>query len=417
MAESDGPQGGKALLENGGEPARAAIIFNPVSGTQGPQKRRATLEALLRAAGVTAELGETDREYGAAPLARKAVADGVERLLACGGDGTATEAAGVLVGSRVALAVLPSGTGNLLALNLGIPADAEAAVRLALTGEARPMDVGRANGKVFLVMAGMGLDGHMVRDADRKLKERLGALAYLVAALRNLGRPPTHYAIGIDGRLFHRRARTVLVANLGRITGGLELLPGADPEDGHLDVAILRAQGFWDLLALAFGTLIGHPPAPRSLRDDALLELHRGREIVVETDRPQPVQLDGNEAAPTTRLEVRVQPGALRVVRPQVTEAGALLAPAPIAALSRGAGLAWQLLAGAAAASVVYLRARATRGHGRRPGLVERHPFLVGLTVSAATTFWRRRRAPSACPDVEIVPAQPETTKEEQNLD
>ncbi len=114
----------------------------------------------------------------------------MQRLLVCGGDGTATEAADALVGTKVALAVLPSGTGNLLALNLGIPADADTAWHLALTAEARPLDVGRANGKVFLVMAGMGLDAHMVHDADRELKERLGVLAYLIAALRNLGRPP-----------------------------------------------------------------------------------------------------------------------------------------------------------------------------------------------------------------------------------
>src|SRR5712691_12127040 len=251
--------GENELLESARSRKRVAIIFNPVSGTQDPNKRPAVLEALVHAAGLTSELGETDREQGAVPLARKAVADGAERLLVCGGDGTATEAASALAGSGVALAVLPGGTGNLLAVNLGIPTDPEAALRLALTGEARPLDVGRANGKVFLVMAGMGLDAHMVRDADRELKERLGALAYLVATLRNLRRPPTRYAITIDGRLIYRRARTVLVANVGRITGGLELLPGAVPEDGLLDVAILHAQGFWDLVLVALGALVGHP--------------------------------------------------------------------------------------------------------------------------------------------------------------
>src|SRR5439155_4941932 len=156
------------------------------------------------------ELGETDREQGATPLARKALAAGMERLLVSGGDGSVTEAADVLAGSPVALAVLPGGTGNLLALNLGVPSDAEAAMRLALTGEVRPVDVGRANGKVFLIMAGVGVDAHMVRDADRNMKERLGVLAYFWAILRNLGRNDTRYDITIDDRLLHRRAKSVL---------------------------------------------------------------------------------------------------------------------------------------------------------------------------------------------------------------
>ena len=412
MAASGGRGGGAQLIESACDPKRVTIIFTPVSGTQDPNKRRAALEALVHAAGLTSELGETDREQGAVPLARKAVTDGAERLLVCGGDGTATEAASALAGSGVALAVLPGGTGNLLAVNLGIPTDTEAALRLALTGEARPLDVGRANGKVFLVMAGMGLDAHMVHDADRELKERLGALAYLVATLRNLRRPPARYAIAIDGHLISRRARTVLVANVGRITGGLELVPGADPEDGLLDVAILHAQGFWDLVVLALGALVGRPRSSRSPQGDPLLEVHRGRELVIETARPQPVQLDGNEGAPTARLEVHVEPGALRVVRPAVTEPGPSFATAPAAALSRGAGIAWQLLAGAAVATAVYFRARTTRALGRRPGLVARHPFLVGLTVGAVTTFWRRRSSP--CLPADAAPAEPpETTTDE----
>src|SRR5207244_9077670 len=128
--------------------------------------RRARLEALARAAGLACELAETDRDQGAAPLARQAVVDGMERVLVAGGDGSVAEAANVLAGTGVALAVVPGGTGNLFALNLGLPTDAEAALHLALTGAARPLDVGRANGHVFLVAAGMGLDARMVQDAD-----------------------------------------------------------------------------------------------------------------------------------------------------------------------------------------------------------------------------------------------------------
>jgi YegS/Rv2252/BmrU family lipid kinase len=397
MVEKVETNGGKGLLEAVSPRKRIAIIFNPVSGPLDSAKRRAALEALARAAGLDAALAETDRERGAELLARKAVTDGMERLLACGGDGTATEAADVLAGTGVALAVLPGGTGNLLALNLGIPSETGAAWRLALSGEPRAVDVGRANGHVFLIMAGMGLDAHMVHDADRELKERLGALAYVVATLRNLRRPSTRYAITIDGRRIFRRARTVLVANVGRITGGLELVPGADPEDGRLDVVILRAQGLRDLAVLALGALFGRPPTLRGASSDPLLEMHQGREIVVEAAQPQPVQLDGNEAGFTTRLRVCVEPGTLRLVCPRADGAGSRPVAPPAAALSRSAGIAWQLLAGACAATAVYFRARAARALGRRPGPLSHHPLLVGLTAGALTGFLQRRRASPRC--------------------
>jgi hypothetical protein len=113
---------------------------------------------------------------------------------------------------------------------------------------------------------------------------------------------------------------------------------------------------------------------------------------VIEADRPQPVQLDGNAVEPTDRLEVHVEPGVLRLVRAPAVTVNGRLAAAPVAALSRGAGIAWQLVAGAAAASFVFLRVRASRAIGHRPGLIERHPFLIGLTAGALVSFLKRRR-------------------------
>lgn len=355
MVETATAGSGKELLETVCDRERVAIIFNPASGTQDAAARRALLEAAAHAAGLTCALSETDRDCGALPLARKAVADGMERVLVSGGDGSMMEAANALAGSGVALAVLPGGTGNLLAMNLGLPLDCEAAVQAALTAAARPLDIGWANGTVFLIMAGMGLDARMVRDAGRAAKQRLGVLAYIMAVLHNVGRPPIRYAIRLDGRRFHRRAKTVLVANMGRITGGVELVPGSDPEDGLLEVAVLRAETLWDLVVLAGRALLGRQ------RNDTHLELLRGRRIVIETARPQPLQLDGNEMPPTARLEVHVEPGALQLVRPSTTEAGTPLAAAPIVLTRRAGRLAGPLLAGTGLAAALALRARAAR--------------------------------------------------------
>lgn len=315
------------LLEGTCDRERVALIYNPVSGVGAPGSRRAILEALAKTAGLPCELSETDVDRGAAPLAEQAVADQMQRVLVWGGDGTVAEAAAVLAGTPVALAVLPAGTGNLLALNLGLPLDSQAAMQLALEGAPRPTDVGRANGRVFLIMSGMGVDARMIRDSDRALKDRFGFLAYFAAAARHLGRPRRRYTVTIDGKQIRRHAQTVLIANLGRVTGGIELIPGAAPENGHLQVGILRSRTPADFARLLWSAVRGRVNA------DPQLEVYSGREITIETDRPQPVQIDGNDAGTTRRLSARIDPGALQLVRPEWDSTGvpweALLPVAP----------------------------------------------------------------------------------------
>jgi diacylglycerol kinase (ATP) len=338
------------LLQPTCAPERIGIIFNPVSGTDDPTARRSTLEKLAQDAGLSCDLTETDADRGAGPLAEQAVADGLERVIVAGGDGSVTEAAQALVGTQTSLAVVPGGTGNLLALNLGIPTDPEEAMRLALTGEVRPMDAGRANGTVFLVAAGMGLDARLMRDADRKLKDRWGKLAYIFAGWRNLGLRHTLFTITVDGQAMHRYGQTVLVANLGRITAGLELVPGTDPKDGQLDVAILRTRHLRDLGILALRALLGRT------RSDDLLEIHHGRHIIVETATPQPIQIDGDEMGSTTRLEVTVEPGGLLLVRPEPEDV-----PTPITVVTTTARKPWPLLGAIAAALLVWAVRRRRR--------------------------------------------------------
>ncbi|HEU4752546.1 MAG TPA: YegS/Rv2252/BmrU family lipid kinase, partial [Armatimonadota bacterium] len=305
-------------------PPRVAVIFNPVSGTADPEVRRAQLQAQLRAAGLELELTETQRGRGAAPLAREALADGVERVIVSGGDGSVAEAAGALAGTDAVLGVVPGGTGNLLAVNLGLPPDCPRAMELALHGEPRRIDVGVANGRPFLILAGIGADARMVKDADREAKRRFGALAYFLAAWKNIGRPLAPYRVTIDGRRIRCRAQAVLVANLGRITGGVELIPGSHPDDGLLEIAVLRARNVRELAAVAWSALRGER------RRDRLFQTFSGRHVLVETRRPEPFEVDGNDLGVTTRLEVTVRPGALKIVAPPPGEA---VAPALLPSL------------------------------------------------------------------------------------
>jgi YegS/Rv2252/BmrU family lipid kinase len=362
------------LLESVCDLKRVAFIFNPVSGTQEKVARRKRLEELAQDAGLTCELGETDIELGARPLAEKALADGMERVLISGGDGSVAEAAGVLAGTDVAIGVIPGGTGNLLALNLGLPTDPAAAFRAATTGSMRAIDVGRANGHVFLIVAGMGADARMVRDADRSLKKRWGVLAYFIAAIKNLGRPLSRFRVTVDGVTVSRRAQTIMVGNLGKITAGLELIPGADPADGVLEVTVIRARAFQDIALVLFRTLLGQH------QSDNLTEIRRGRHIVIEADQPQPIEVDGNHIGSTRRLEVTVEPGALKILTPE--QAPSLL-PDPAALIAEVSKPHWTpLFAGVGTAVVLTLRARSMQAQGERPDLVTRHPLLSGLAVA-----------------------------------
>jgi len=337
------------LLESTCDRTRVALLFNPAAGAEDPTVRRAALEDLAHAVGLGCELVETDVTLGSQPAAEQAVADGMERLIVCGGDGSVAEAAHALAGTQTSLAVVPSGTANLLALNLGIPSERAEAMRFALAASPQPTDVARTEHGAFVIAAGMGLDARIMREADRALKDRYGHLAYFIAGWRNLGRPNRSYTITIDGKALHRSAQTVLVANMGRITAGLELVPGSRPDDGLLEIAIIRAQTIREIALLGLRALLGRA------RSDGLTQFLSGRHVVIEADRPQPVQLDGNDVGEHERLEASVEPGGLLIVRP--TE---LPQPAPAAVVATSAARSWlpPLLFVVAAAAAWRLRRR-----------------------------------------------------------
>lgn len=377
---------------------RVAFIFNPVSGTQDPAARRSRLEQLSREVGLTCRLDETDLQEGARPLARRALEDGIQRVIVSGGDGSVAEAAEVIAGTDVILGVVPGGTGNLLAVNLGLPNDPAAAIRGAINEDYQALDVGRANGRVFLIVAGIGADARMVQDADRELKQRWGALAYFIAAWRNLGRPLVRYRITIDGETYTRRAQTVLVGNLGRITGGVELIPGADPTDGVLDVAIIRARNFRDIVIVALRAILGRH------QSDNLTEIHRGRKIVIEAQQPQPAEIDGNDIGETRRLVVEVEPGALKLARPAPTPSP-FPDPAALVAEVAARPLWIPLLAGMGTYAVLKWKAKHDEDAGKESNAVVRHPWLAGVLaatiVGLAVRPTRHEAEPSKSPSSE----------------
>ncbi len=239
-------------------------------------------------------------------LAREAVRSGVDLVLASGGDGTITACASGTAGSGVPLGVLPCGTGNLLAHNLGLPLSLDEALAVALAGSCRRLDVGIANGRPFVVMAGIGFDAEMLGGADERLKSRVGWAAYVLSALRHLGERPVRMALLADGGPPQRRwASGVIVGNVGSLQGNVRLLPAAAPDDGVLDVAVLAASGWTGWLRLAADVLLR-----RRTGRVARLTCH---ELTVRASRARPWEVDGEVVGTTRQLRIAVNPDCLLV--------------------------------------------------------------------------------------------------------
>jgi YegS/Rv2252/BmrU family lipid kinase len=239
-------------------------------------------------------------------LTREAVRSGVDLVLASGGDGTITACVGGVAGSGVPLGVLPCGTGNLLARNLGLPLSLDEALAVALTGADRRLDVGAANGRPFVVMAGIGFDAEMLEGADERLKARVGWVAYALSGLRHLRERPVRMVLRADGGPPQRRwASGVIVGNVGSLQGNIRLLPDAMPDDGVLDVAVLAASGWTGWLRLAADVLLRR-------RTGRVAQL-TCRELIVDASRARPWEVDGEVAGTTRQLRVTLDPGSLLV--------------------------------------------------------------------------------------------------------
>jgi diacylglycerol kinase family enzyme len=283
----------------------SAVVANPTKVKDGDPRHR-QIYAALASAGWPAPLWlETTPQDPGPGQTRQAVQAGTDVIFACGGDGTVTACASELAGTSIPLAVVPSGTGNLLAANLKLPARPADAVAAATAGARRHIDVCVIGDRCFTVMAGLGFDAQMLRDTPETLKARLGWPAYVISAARHLCETPMRVSISLDhAPPFTRRARTVLVANVGRLRGGLRLLPDAQPDDGLLDVAVLMPPRRRSWLLLAWALIRHRPTTP-------VMETFQARHVEISSDREQPSELDGDLIEPSRNLTAAVRPAAL----------------------------------------------------------------------------------------------------------
>ena len=325
MNSSERPGGAGSvggLAPTSGTVLRSAVVANPARVSDLADRRRIIDTALARAGWPAPSWWETTPQDPGTGQARRAVAAGAQVVFACGGDGTVRAVVAGLLDSGAALAVLPAGTGNLLAGNLGLPEDPAQAVQVAVAGGRRSVDVGLVDGQVFAVMAGMGFDAAMMGDAQDRLKATIGPIAYVLSAVRHLRDRPMRLTVQVDDRTPVRCvARSVLVGNVGRLQGGVALMPDAVPDNGLMEVAILRPRHLGQWIVLAAAVLLRRPRVPR-------MTTLRGSRISIAADRPQPRQLDGDIIEPAEHLTVTIVPGGLQLCVPTPAKGRDVEAPA-----------------------------------------------------------------------------------------
>ncbi|MHC9293181.1 diacylglycerol/lipid kinase family protein [Mycobacterium sp. LTG2003] len=255
---------------------------------------------------------EVSKSRKARKRARRTVEDGVDLVLVWGGDGMVQRCADGLAGSDATVAVIPAGTANQLAGNLGIPTDLSEAVRIAFHGSRRRLDLGKLNDEHFAVMAGAGFDAQMIIDADSGLKDRAGRLAYVLTGIRHVRDEPVRTRIRVDGhKWFDGEATCVLFGNVGTMTGGIRAFDDAKPDDGYLDVGVVTAQG-----ALQWARTLGRAATSRSARSP-FVEMTQGRKIDVRFAEPFVYELDGGERGFSKRLRAKIVPAALTFCVPE----------------------------------------------------------------------------------------------------
>ncbi|MBZ9751144.1 diacylglycerol kinase family lipid kinase [Deinococcus sp. HMF7604] len=289
---------------------RLLVVFNPKSGSG--ESQLPLFLSLLRAEG--AEVTERELRHDT-PMA--SYLDDLETftvLVAAGGDGTVSSAAYSARNRNVPLLAFPAGTANLIAQNLALPQDAPALVEVVRAGHSLRLDMGEVEVKGeksgFCMLAGAGADASMIRDSE-ELKERFGALAYVMSAMRQLNPKKTIFNLVIDGEPREFEGIGVMVANFGMANYRLPITSDISPSDGRFTVILMKAGNIMRLIP----NLIDSVRAKLNLGDPMFsgnLETLEAREIQVDAADPFPLQYDGELHVETTPFQARILPGAIR---------------------------------------------------------------------------------------------------------
>lgn len=295
------------------------LIVNPTAGPMNVQAQLPAVLTYLEDHGWRTTQRQTEKPGQATRLAREACDKGLDAVLVAGGDGTINEVVNGIAGSPVALGVLPAGTGNVWAKELGLPTRSPLhllplvdAVQALIPGASRKIDLGRANGRYFLQWAGLGLDAEVTyaMEPRTRMQRRMGAAAYVVAGVNtaaNLVGQRTR--IMIDDRRIYRRSILIVISNSQLYGGIVRIATDARVDDGLLDVDVFEGKGLSSILRTFLSVITGlHVYDPRH-------SAYQGKAIRVYADKPIAIHVDG-EPFGTTPFECEVVPHVLSVLTP-----------------------------------------------------------------------------------------------------
>lgn len=291
---------------------RAMVVCNPRAGRRGNEESITAAVTVLRRAGWNIDLELSDGPGDITELATRAAGDGMDAVLVAGGDGTLNEAIQGLAGTDTALGYLPYGTVNVWAREIGLPMDPAAAAHAIIKGRDEQIDLGYANGRAFLLMAGVGLDGEVVRRAQavEHHKQRFGVLPYVAVGLSTV---PLYRGADLELRydsvIRRVQALMLVVGNSRLYAGRFQLTPQAVMNDGWLDLCIVKGKGPLAVVRQSLPLLLSRTIT----RSD--VEILRVRELSVVSNSPLPYQVDG-ELAGATPVRFTIEPRALRVIVP-----------------------------------------------------------------------------------------------------
>jgi diacylglycerol kinase (ATP) len=263
---------------------------------------------------------EIDKSRTAPKRVREAIKQDAGLIIVWGGDGTVQRCIDVIAGTDVALAIIPAGTANLLATNLAISSDIAQAVRTALRGVRRRIDVGTINDECFAVMGGAGFDGVLMSSVSSAEKEQVGRIAYLRGSVQAMKAKRTKTKVRLNGHLwFDGPTSCVLVGNVGTITGGLHVFDNAKVDDGLLDVGVVSADG-----PLQWARVLGRVIVRSDVDRSPFVDSTQAAKIDVRFDKKVPYEIDGGPRGKSDHLKIRVRPQAVIVCVPEaVAPAGA----------------------------------------------------------------------------------------------
>lgn len=292
-------------------------VLNPVAGLTDADNAKDLITSYSQEHGWECDIHETQKNEDVRQLVQDALKKGVDLVIAAGGDGTVSGVVAGMLNSKVPMGILPAGTGNNLARNLSIPLNlSEALELLGSEHSIRAMDVMEVNGQKYYVLnVSIGVSSLTMRTTARSEKRRFGMLAYLYRAAGSIRNSALHrFQVKVDDKAIRFSASELMITNT-KLMGLQPQIEGVelDPNDGKLDMFIVRAQSFRDFLGVLSRLIVPHEED----KDSKLHHLNAKQSIVIESEFPMPVQADGEECG-TTPVHIRLIPNALRIIAPKV---------------------------------------------------------------------------------------------------